>query len=198
MFGKLKVLKGNHVGEIIGKVCVYYLIRGKWSGLKASYNSALPLSLRWVRPPKPATGTELSRFSVRSLKSAQEEIEGKGWVLAKIICWSSLFFVLGGQKRPVFSHSHVPFWSLKTNHSCWWCYGGWMRALSDSHAYTHNFNKDWRDAKASGWIRSIRFQLRSLKHLKKRSKNGWRESLSSLMERIISSQNLEIISDNLW
>lgn len=58
--------------RIQASVCMCYLIRGKWSGLKASYSSMLPLSLRWVRLPKPPTGTELRRFSVRSLRTRTE------------------------------------------------------------------------------------------------------------------------------
>lgn len=183
-------------------MCVYYLIRGKWSGLKASYNSTLPLSLRWMRPPKPATGTERSRFSVRSLKPAQKEMEGKvvSFVHDYPFDFTGFWFQMVWQAKKILvsfplSHSllelkHKSLTPFKKKKAEKRCFGEWIKTLGDRNVFTHNFIKDCSEAKASGWIHVIMFQLRSLKHLKKQSKNGWKESSRCLMwEKKTSSQN---------
>lgn len=63
------------------------------------------------------------------------------------------------------------------------------RRLNDRRVFTHNFIKDCSEAKASGWIHVIIFQLRSLKHLKQQSNNGWKGSTSFNVRKKISSQN---------
>lgn len=71
-----------------------------------------------------------------------------------------LVLVTGQEKACVFSSHNFSRKAEKR------CFGGSRKTLGDRHVFTYNFIKDCSEAKASGWIHVIIFQLRSLKHFK--------------------------------